>query len=96
MRTDTKFLVIDDSLDVQTPVKPFVAEEKHTAISAENTSQATGSAVRDSHALIVLDIADPGGDGWRLLDRLKANSNTRNIPIVVVTGETLPRLAPKN
>lgn len=95
MQTRKKILVVDDSPDFQMLVKAFVTEEDYVVLTASDTLQATGSAIRDKPALIVVDIGLPGGDGWMLLDRLKANSITRHIPVVVVTGQTNPGLAEK-
>lgn len=95
MATRTKILVVDDSPDFQTLVKAFVAGEDYLVLSASDTLQATGSALRDKPSLIVVDIGLSGGDGWMLLDRLKSNSRTRHIPIVVVTGQSKPGLAEK-
>lgn len=95
MRIRTKILVVDDSPDFQRLVKAFVTGAEYLVITAGDTLQATGSALRDKPSLIVLDIGLPGGDGWVLLERLKSNSNTRNIPIVVVTGQSQPGLAEK-
>lgn len=36
--------------------------------------------------VIVLDIALPGIDGWEVLERLRANAATRNIPVLVATA----------
>ncbi len=95
MRTQTKILVVDDSPDFQMLVKAFVAEEEYVVISAEDTLQATGSAIRNKPSVIVLDVGLPGGDGWVLLDRLKANALTRAIPILVVTGQSTQGLSEK-
>jgi len=88
MQTRTKILVVDDSSNVQMLVKAFVAEEGYVVILAEDTLQATVLAVRDKPSPIILDIGLPGGDGWMLMDRLKTNTLTRMIPILVVTGQS--------
>ena len=38
-------------------------------------------------ALILLDIMLPGEDGYSLLSKLKADSETRNIPVIMVTAK---------
>ena len=88
MRTRTKILIVDDSPDFQQLVKAFLSEESYLVLSAGDTLQATGSALREKPALIVVDIGLPGGDGWMLLNRLKANALTKHIPVIVVTGQT--------
>ncbi len=95
MRTRTKILVVDDSPDFQLLIKAFVPADEYQVLTAGDTLQATGSALRDKPELIVIDIGLPGGDGWLLLDRLRANSHTRHIPIIVVTGQSSPGLAEK-
>ncbi|MDP3089760.1 MAG: response regulator [Nitrospira sp.] len=87
MRTRTKILIVDDSPDFQLLVKAFLSEESYLVLSAGDTLQATGSALREKPALIVVDIGLPGGDGWMLLDRLKTNALTKHIPVIVVTGQ---------
>ena len=37
--------------------------------------------------LILLDIMLPGEDGYSILDRLKASSETQNIPVIMVTAK---------
>jgi CheY-like chemotaxis protein len=87
MRTRTKILIVDDSPDFQLLVKAFLSEESYLVLSAGDTLQATGSALREKPALIVIDIGLPGGDGWMLLDRLKTNALTKHVPVIVVTGQ---------
>jgi CheY-like chemotaxis protein len=96
MRTGTKILIVDDSPDFHLLVKAFLSEEHYLLLSAADTLQATGSALREKPALIIVDIGLPGGDGWMLLDRLKSNAFTRNIPVVVVTGQTKQGLEEKS
>ena len=87
MRIRTKILIVDDSPDFQSLAKAFLSEESYLVLSAGDTLQATGSALREKPSLIVVDIGLPGGDGWMLLDRLKANAFTKHIPVLVVTGQ---------
>lgn len=95
MRTKTKILIVDDSPDFQLLLKAFLSEEHYLLLSAGDTLQATGSALREKPALIILDIGLPGGDGWMLLSRLKSNAFTRAIPVIVVTGQTKQGLQEK-
>ena len=96
MLTRTKILVIDDSPDFQLFMKTLLIEENYAVLASGDTLQATGVALRDKPALIVLDLELPGGDGWMLLDRFKTNILTNHIPIVIVTGQTRTGLEEKS
>ena len=85
-------LVVDDSSDFQLLVKTFLHGEGYRILSAADLIQATGLAVREKPDIIVLDIGLPGGDGFLLLDRLRANTHTRHIPVIVTSGQTTPGL----
>lgn len=37
-------------------------------------------------AVILLDIALPGMDGWEVLEKLRADPRTEHIPVVVITA----------
>ncbi|MCC6140556.1 MAG: response regulator [Nitrospira sp.] len=92
MQPRTKILIIDDSPDFQLFMQTMLTKENYAVLSSSDTLQATGRALRDKPALIILDLILPGGDGWMLLDRFKTNILTKHIPIVIVTGQTKPGL----
>ena len=58
-------------------------------------------AVRRVHpAVVLLDIRLPGIDGWAVLEALKSDSETRDIPVIVVSiiderARGAPRSAPR-
>lgn len=95
MRSRTTLLIVDDSPDFQMLMKAFVTGQDYRVLTACDTLQATSLALREKPHIIIIDIGLPGGDGWLLLDRLKSNSHTQHIPIVVVTGQSTPGLADK-
>ena len=53
---------------------------------AHNGLQALDKALATTPALVLADIAVPGIDGIELCRRLRANSRTREIPVIAVTG----------
>ena len=42
---------------------------------------------KDPPHLILLDLMMPGMDGWEVYQQLKANEQTRNIPVIVITAK---------
>jgi Response regulator containing CheY-like receiver, AAA-type ATPase, and DNA-binding domains len=88
-------LVIDDSPDFQVLIKTYLLGSSLSCLCAADSIQATGIALRQKVHVILLDIGLPGGDGLMLLDRLRANTRTRAIPIIVATAQSTPGLEAK-
>jgi DNA-binding response OmpR family regulator len=95
LATRIRLLIIDDSADFQLLVKTFLRDTNFFCLSAGDALQATGIAVREKPRIILLDIGLPGGDGVLLLDRLRANTHTHAIPIVVATAQASLNLEAK-
>lgn len=90
-----RLLIIDDSPDFQLLIKAFLQDSQFICLSASDTIQATGMAVREKPRVILLDMGLPGGDGLMLLARLRSNTHTQAIPIIVATSRTTPGLEAK-
>jgi two-component system, OmpR family, response regulator VicR len=43
--------------------------------------------LKDPPDLVLLDLMMPGIDGWEVYQQIKANENTRNIPVIIVTAK---------
>jgi CheY-like chemotaxis protein len=59
-------------------------------VRAKNGYEALAEISRDPPTLVVLDLKLPKLDGWDLLERLKGDGSISSIPVVVVTGDSLP------
>ncbi len=51
-------------------------------------STGLASALEDPPDLIILDLGLPDMPGWEILERLRSEPATMNVPIIVATGET--------
>ena len=58
----------------------------HFPILAENGMQALKIVQRMKPELIILDIAMPEMDGYELCNRIKSNTETRDIPIIFISA----------
>jgi CheY-like chemotaxis protein len=56
---------------------------------AQNGHEALDKAFALAPDLIVMDLSLPGMDGWEATRRLKADSRTRAIPVIALTGHAL-------
>jgi CheY-like chemotaxis protein len=57
---------------------------------AKDGYEALAEVSRQAPSLVLLDLKLPKLDGWELLDRLKADATVAAVPIIVVTGDSLP------
>ena len=80
-------LVVEDEEDIQELIAYNLGREGYrvTAVgSGEELAEQTRAAVPD---LIVLDLMLPGMDGLEVCRRLKAEQDTRHVPIVMLTAK---------
>ena len=90
MAKKNKILIVDDAVDtVELLRKRFQAEGYETA-EAYNGEECLQKVPEFNPDLIVLDIMMPKIDGYEVCQRLKADENTKYIPILMLTakGET--------
>ena len=81
----------DDQVTVQL-LSSLLKANGYDVRAAYDSMQAVMLAMRDPPDAIILDIAMPAGGGWSVLQRLKASSKTRAIPVVVLTALSDPTL----
>jgi len=84
--SEYKILVVDDVTSNILLLKVLLTKEKFNIISA-NSGKACLDIVSKEHPdLILLDVMMPEMDGYETAERLKANSETKEIPIIFLTA----------
>jgi CheY-like chemotaxis protein len=58
-------------------------------IEAADGQEGLRRAVEDRPQAILLDLIMPGMDGFEVLDQLKRNPLTRDIPVIVITSKVI-------
>jgi CheY-like chemotaxis protein len=86
-------LVVDDHPRVRQVVSLHLARLGLEAITVDNAQNAIELAGRHRPLVIVLDVMLPLTDGVTAIESLRRNSQTMQIPIVIVTAN-LGRLVP--
>lgn len=84
-QTATKVLVIEDDLDVARLIQLHLAGDGRKVLIARRGDEALELAQREHWDLITLDILLPDADGFAVLEELKSNPATREVPVVVVS-----------
>lgn len=81
-----KILIVDDEKDVIEFLKNLLRREGFDAMGAANGKECLLLARAQRPDLILLDINMPGMDGGEVTDVLSADEETKNIPIVFLSG----------
>ena len=81
-----KVLIVDDDPE-NILVLMGILEEEYAVIAATNGNKAIELAAKVPHPdIILLDILLPDLDGYEVCSRLKANQETKDIPIIFITA----------
>lgn len=63
--------------------------DEFEVVVAEDGEKGCATAVTERPDVILMDLELPGMDGWEASRRLKADSQTRNIPIIALSAHAL-------
>lgn len=84
-----KILIVDDDIDSLKLIGLMLQRHGYEVVAANAGNQALSKAVSDHPDLIILDVMMPDMDGYEVCRRLRANPDTRAIPIIMFTAKTL-------
>jgi len=84
--SDDLVLICDDSEDTQRLLREVLEQYGFVARSVSDGRQVLAVAEKEHPGLILLDIRMPGLDGYAVLEQLKRNENTRDIPVIIMTA----------
>jgi diguanylate cyclase (GGDEF)-like protein len=80
-----RILVVDDET-ANLAVLNKILSPGYTVFTAKSGREGLKRVVEDKPDLILLDIIMPDINGFELLKTLKANPDTRQIPVIIITG----------
>lgn len=83
---DKDILIVEDEQDLSDLLLDVLETEGHTARTAGNGLEALSRIEERRPHLILLDMMMPVMDGWQFIERLRANEEWTNIPVVVMTA----------
>jgi len=79
-------LVVDDFEDARDLFRQILSGHGYRTVTAADGYEAIRKAIALEPALILMDLAMPGLNGFQTTRRLRIDPRTRKIPIVAVTG----------
>ncbi len=87
-----RILIADDHPHVRRLIRRILqAQGNYTLIEAEDGKAAVEMAQNEKPDLVILDLMMPEMDGFSVLDALKNDPDTINIPVIVVTAKELTK-----
>jgi phosphate regulon transcriptional regulator PhoB len=81
-----RVLVVEDERDVADLIRYNLTKEGYDVVVAPTGSDALKQAREVHPDLVLLDIMVPQLNGWEVCRRLKQDVETKNIPVIMVTG----------
>ena len=83
-----KILIVDDDPDMRPLMRLTLAKLGHQPSLAATGTEGLKLAESEPFDLMVLDLMMPDIDGYEVMRRLRANSATKDLPIIVLTART--------
>ena len=84
--TPRKVLVVDDEIHIVHVIAIKLRNNGYEPITAGNGQEAYDLACRENPDIIIADYAMPVMTGLELLEKLRENETTRNIPFILLTA----------
>ena len=82
-----RILYIEDDPEMIDLVSMILSRHGFTVKGAHGGRQGLDLVHQDPPDLILLDLMMPGMDGWEVYQHLKADDNTKTIPVIIITAK---------
>ncbi|MBB5031896.1 response regulator transcription factor [Prosthecobacter vanneervenii] len=84
----SKILIVEDESDIADLISMHLTREGHEVSCIGNGLQVLPAAIEQQPELIVLDLMLPGMDGIQVFKRLRADTRTATIPVIILTAKS--------
>ena len=84
--SNKQVLVVDDDAMNREVVEAFLVAEDYDVLLASNGQNGLDLAHQYHPSVIILDVRMPDMSGYVVCEKLKQSSETKNIPIMIMTG----------
>jgi DNA-binding response OmpR family regulator len=83
-----RVLIVDDDALVRSAVSSALAGEGYDVDWFGDPQEALRQALAAPPSLVLLDVGMPGLDGWELCEILRRQTQTREVPVLFITGRS--------
>ncbi len=79
-------LMCDDDPSIRAVVQTMLEQQGYQVVAVASGQEAVEQALRERPDVILLNLMMPRMNGWETMAALKEQSDTRNIPIIILSG----------
>ncbi len=81
-----KILIVEDDKFLRELISQKLQKEGFDVVEAENGEDGFLKAKEEKPNLVLLDLILPGIDGFEALEKMKGDSETENIPVIIISN----------
>jgi len=85
---EKKVLIVDDEIHIIHVVTIKLRNNGYEVVSADNGAEAYDLALKEKPDIIVTDFQMPVMTGMELVEKLRQNEETKDIPVIVLTARS--------
>lgn len=90
-----KILIIEDEIHVSNYLEDIFKDHGYETVTASSVEHGIELVAQEKPDLITLDLQMPQGHGTKFYQKLRKDDEFKEIPIVVITGQSSPHRAIK-
>jgi CheY-like chemotaxis protein len=83
-------LLVDDEQAIRAICRVNLEGDGFSVLEAKDGGEALAEIRRQRPALVLLDVMMPGIDGWSVAERLAADEQTLDIPVIFLSARAAP------
>jgi len=86
-------LVVDDEPDIVYMIRVILRSAGYDVVAAESVAEGLEKLAVREPDLILLDLRLSDGEGWQLLDAMRADGRIDRIPVIILSAHATPSAA---
>ncbi len=89
-KNPTRIVYIEDDVEMIDLVSLILSRRGFEVKGAHGGRHGLDMVAKENPDLVLLDLMMPDLDGWDVYQQMKADENTRHIPVIVITAKAQP------
>jgi len=86
-----KLVLIDDDPDMLALTRLMLSRQGFEIVEAHDGNQGLATVQQAKPDVVLLDLMLPDIDGWEVCRRLKADPQTKDIPVLIISARPKPK-----